>query len=125
MFNFFLRPYLPGFRAKAQDDVPGFNIGENDGAPLETGTRPYLDEGQTQTPPIATSFTLGSDGLTQSAPPIGFAGIRVEPQDGVPGFNLNEAEFRANGCPGSMGCARVRQPRSIRTPSNRRRSREM
>jgi hypothetical protein len=91
MFNFFLRPYLPGFRVKAQDDVPGFNIGENDGAPLETGTRPYLDERQTQTPPIATSFTLGSAGLTQSAPSIGFAGIRVEPQDGVPGFNLNES----------------------------------
>jgi hypothetical protein len=91
MFNLFLRPYVPGFRVKAQKDVPGFNIGENDGAPPETGTRPYLDEGQTQTPPIATSFTLGSDGLTQSAPSIGFAGIRVEPQDGVPGFNLNES----------------------------------
>jgi hypothetical protein len=91
MFNLFLRPYVPGFRVKAQKDVPGFNIGENDGAPLETGTRPYLDEVQTQTPPIVTSFTLGSDGLTQPAPPIGFAGIRVEPQDDVPGFNLNES----------------------------------
>jgi hypothetical protein len=77
MFNLFFRPYVPGFRVKAQKDVPGFNIGENDGAPL--------------TPPIVTSFTLGSDGLTQSAPPIGFAGIRVEPQDDVPGFNLNES----------------------------------
>jgi hypothetical protein len=76
MFNLFLRPYVPGFRVKAQKDIPGFNIGENDGAPLETGTRPYLDEVQTQTPPIVTSFTLGSDGLTQSAPPIGFAGTR-------------------------------------------------
>jgi len=77
MFNLFFRPYVPGFRVKAQKDVPGFNIGENDGAPM--------------TPPIVTSFTLGSDGLTQSAPPIGFAGIRVEPQDDVPGFNLNES----------------------------------
>jgi len=34
---------------------------------------------------------LGSDGLTQSVPPIGFAGIRAEPQDDVPGFNLNES----------------------------------
>jgi hypothetical protein len=34
MFNLFLRPYVPGFRVKAQKDVPGFNIGENDGAPL-------------------------------------------------------------------------------------------
>jgi len=91
MFNLFLRPYVPGFRVKAQKDVPGFNIGENDGSPLEAGTRPYLDEVQTQTPPIVTSFTLGSEGLTQSAPPIGFAGIRVEPQDGIPGFNLNES----------------------------------
>ena len=91
MFNFLLRPYVPGFRVKTQKDVPGFNIGENDGAPLETGTRPYLDEVQTQTPPIVTSFILGSDGLTQSAPPIGFAGIRVEPQDDVPGLNLNES----------------------------------
>ena len=87
MFNLFLRPYVPGFRVKAQKDVPGFNIRENDGSPLEAGTRPYLDEVQTQTPPLVTSFTLGSDGLTQSAPPIGFAGIR----DDVPGFNLNES----------------------------------
>ncbi|HTG18731.1 MAG TPA: hypothetical protein VK681_01745 [Reyranella sp.] len=87
MFNLFFRPSVPGFRVKAQQDVPGFNIGENDGPPLEAGTRPYLDEAQTQTPPIVTSFTLGSDGLTQSAPPIGFAGIR----DDVPGFNLNES----------------------------------
>jgi hypothetical protein len=87
MFNLFLRPYVPGFRVKAQKDVPGFNIGENDGPPLEAGTRPYLGEVQTQTPPLVTSFTLGSDGLTQSAPPIGFAGIR----DDVPGFNLNES----------------------------------
>jgi hypothetical protein len=87
MFNLFLRPYVPGFRVKAQKDVPGFNIGENDGSPLEAGTRPYLGEVQTQTPPLVTSFTLGSDGLTQSAPPIGFAGIR----DDVPGFNLNES----------------------------------
>ena len=87
MFNFFLRPYVPGFRVKAQKDVFGFNIGETDGPPVEAGTRPYLDEVQTQTPPIVTSFTLGSDGLTQSAPPNGFAGIR----NGVPGFNLNES----------------------------------
>jgi hypothetical protein len=91
MFNLFLRPYVPGFRVKAQKDEPGFNIGENDGAPLETGTRPYLDEVRTQTPPIVTSFTLSSDGLTQSAPPIGFAGIHVEPQDDIPGFNPNES----------------------------------
>ena len=91
MFNLFLRPYVPGFRVKAQKGVLGFNIGENDEAPLEAGTRPYRDEVQTQTPPIVTSFTLGSDGLTQSAPPIGFTGIRGEPQDDVPGFNLNES----------------------------------
>jgi hypothetical protein len=91
MFNLFLRPYVPGFRVNAQKDVPGFNIGENDGAPLETGTRPYLDEVQTQTPPLVTSFTLSADGLTQSAPPIGFAGIRVEPHDDTPGFNPNES----------------------------------
>jgi hypothetical protein len=87
MFNLFLHPYIPGFRVKAQKDVPGFNIGENDGPSLEAGTRPSLDEVQTQTPPLVTTFTLGSDGLTQSAPPNGFAGIR----DGVPGFNLNES----------------------------------
>jgi hypothetical protein len=91
MFNLFLRPSVPGFRVKAQKDELGFNIGENDGAPLETGTRPYLDEVKTQTTPIVTSFTLGSDGLTQLAPPIGFAGIRVEPHDDTPGFNPNES----------------------------------
>jgi hypothetical protein len=87
MFHLFFRPYVPGFRVKAQEDVPGFNIGESDEAPLEAGTRPYLDEAQTQTPPLVTTFTLGSDGLTQSAPPNGFDGIR----DDVPGFNLNES----------------------------------
>ena len=78
MFNLFLRPYVPGFRVKAQDDVSGFNIGENDGAPLGTGTRPYLDEVQTQTPPIVTSFTFGRLDAIGSA--IGFAGIRSNPR---------------------------------------------
>jgi hypothetical protein len=78
MFNFFFRPYLPGFRVRPQDDVPGFNVDENDAA-------------QTQTSPPITSFTLGPDGLAQSAPPIGLAGIRLGPWDDVPRFNLNES----------------------------------
>ncbi len=80
MFNFFLRPYFPGFRVKAQKDVPGFNIGEDDWSPLETGTRPYLDEVQTKTPPIVTSFTWGSDGLTQSPPPIALPAFAANPR---------------------------------------------
>jgi hypothetical protein len=29
MFNFLFRPYVPGFRVRLQDDVPGFDIDEN------------------------------------------------------------------------------------------------
>ena len=29
MLNLFFRPYVPGFRVRAQNDVPGFDIDEN------------------------------------------------------------------------------------------------
>src|SRR5258707_15885651 len=91
MFNLFFRPYVPGFRVRPQEDVPGFNIDENDGLVPGAGTLRYLDGAQTQTPPAITSFTLGPGGLAQSAPSIDLAGIGVGPQHDVPGFNLDES----------------------------------
>ena len=91
MFNLFLRPYLPGFRVKAQKGVPGFNIGENDEAPLEAGTRPYRDEVQTQTPPIVTSFTLGSDGLTNRLRRSALPAFAANPRMTYRGSNRNES----------------------------------
>lgn len=61
MFNLFFRPYVPGFRVRPQDDVPGFNV------------------------------TRGPDGPAQSAPPADLAGIRVGPQDDVPDFDRDES----------------------------------
>ena len=97
MFNFFLRPYVPGFRV-GTDGVPGFNIGD-DGLPWrasasfddtlpDPAAQGYPDATQTQTPP-SISFSLpGAEGWVLSAPLIGSPGFRVSPQHDVPGFNV-------------------------------------
>jgi len=60
MFNLFLRPYAPGFSRQSTEGRTWLqHRRKNDGSPMEAGTRPYLDEVQTQTPPIVTPFTLG------------------------------------------------------------------
>ena len=73
MFNFFLRPYVPGFRVKPQDGGPGFDVDENGGLLPATGTLRYLDGAQTQTPRPITSFTRGPNvsgsDLNESAVP--------------------------------------------------------
>ena len=67
MFKFFIRPYVPGFRVRPQEDVPGFNIDENDAA-------------QTQTPPAMTSFTLDPDGFARSPTPLASPLLRNRPR---------------------------------------------
>jgi Transglycosylase SLT domain len=96
MFNFLFRPYVPGFRVRLQDDVPGFDIDENSLPRPETtwpdeirpGPVTPQDPDAVQTPaPHTTRFpTRGPE--IQSAPPIGLAGFGVRPQDDVPGFNV-------------------------------------
>ena len=97
MFNFFLRPYVPGFRV-GTDGVPGFNIDE-DGLPWrasasfddtlpDPAAQGYPDATQTQTPP-SISFSLpGAEGWVLSAPLIDSPGFRVSPRHDVPGFNV-------------------------------------
>jgi hypothetical protein len=71
---------MPGFRVRPPNGVPGFNIDEN-GSPSGA-------EAQTEVPyPISLS-TPGTDFVPASAPPIGVAGVRVDPQYDVPGFNV-------------------------------------
>lgn len=102
MFNLFWRPYVPGFRVRPQEDVPGFNIDENglprrssawsDGMLLDAVTQRYPDVSQTEMPYSMSVPTPGPEGMVQSAPSIGLAGFRASPQDDVPGFNVEPAD---------------------------------
>ena len=94
MFNFIFRPYVPGFRVRPQDDVPGFNIDEN-GLPRRETTWP--DEmrpgpATPQYPDLAQAMmpTPSPAASVQPALPTGLPGFRVRPQDDVPGFNVDE-----------------------------------
>jgi hypothetical protein len=97
MFNFFFRPYVPGFRVR-QDDVPGFNIDDgslperasdsSDGTLPDSAAQRYPDAAQTQSPHSITFRLPGAEGWVLSAPLIGSPGFRVNPQDDVPGFNV-------------------------------------
>jgi hypothetical protein len=94
MFNFFFRPYVPGFRV-GPDVVPGFNIDDN-GLPERAsassdGTLPGAtdpDAAQTQSPSSISFGLPGAEGWVLSAPLIGSPGYPVGPQDDVPGFNV-------------------------------------
>jgi hypothetical protein len=102
VFNLFWRPYVPGFRVRPHDDVPGFNIDQNglprrasawsDAALADTVTQQYPDPAQTEMPYGMSLPTAGPEGLVQSAPPIGLAGFRVSAQDDVPGFNFRPTD---------------------------------
>ena len=88
MFNYFFRPYVPGFRV-GPDEVPGFNIDDNglpqrasasfDDTLPESAAQRYPDAAQTQTPP-GISFRLpGAEGWVLSAPLIGSPGLFGQP----------------------------------------------
>jgi len=97
MFNFFFRPYVPGFRV-GPDSVPGFNIDDNglprrasassDGTLPDSAAQRYPDVAQTQSPDSISFRLPGAEGWVLSVPPIGSPGFRVSPQDDVPGFNV-------------------------------------
>jgi len=69
MFNFIFRPYVPGFRIRPQDDVPGFNIDEN---------------GMTR------RGSAWSEAMDPWSAPIGLTAFR--PNDEVLGFNVAPSE---------------------------------
>lgn len=97
MFNFFFRPYVPGFHVGPHDDVPGFNIDENglprrgawsDGMLPEAAAQRYPDMVQAATPHSIGSPTPGSEAMVGTTPPLGLGSFRPSPQADVPGFNV-------------------------------------
>ena len=97
MFNFFFRPYAPGFRVRP-DGVPDFNVDDgslpqrasasSDGTLPDLAAQRYPDAAQTQSPDSISFRLPGAEGWVLSAPLIGSPGFRVSPQDDVPGFNV-------------------------------------
>jgi len=98
VFNLFWRPFVPGFRVRPHDGVPGFNIDQN-GLPRSAGawsdamlpdtvTQRYSDTGQVEMPYGISLPTAGPERLVQSPPTIGLAGFRASAPDNVPGFNF-------------------------------------
>lgn len=102
MFNLFWRPYVPGFRVRPHDDVPGFNIDENglprresawpDGARRNWVTQRYLGAAQPEMPYSLNLPTPSFAGIVQSAPSTGLAGFRAALQDDIPGFNVRPGD---------------------------------
>jgi hypothetical protein len=82
MFNFFFRPYVPGFRVRPQDGVPGFNVDEN-------GLSPHTAS-QTDTLQASDVPMPEREFVIQAAPITDLPGFRLYPQYDVPGFNVNE-----------------------------------
>ena len=85
MFNLFWRPYVPGFRVKSHDDVPGTRTacrGAQVLGPMEDSrmqlTQRYLDAAQTEMPYGMSLSMPAPDAIVQSTPSIGLAGFRVE-----------------------------------------------
>jgi hypothetical protein len=92
MFNLYFRPFVPGFRVRPQNDVPGFNLDENSGPSergwpnvmrLGTATPRYPDAAQALAQPILGLPTPSPDFLVQSALPTGLAQFRAARQDDV------------------------------------------
>ena len=99
MFSRYFRPFVPGFRVRPQNDLPGFNLDESsspragawrDAMPLPLGmqARHYPDATQALAQQILRSSAPSPQLFTQSTPPIGLAGFRATTQDDVPGFKL-------------------------------------
>jgi hypothetical protein len=96
MFDLFFRPYVPGFRVKPRDEVPGFDIDENgvsrrEGAwfnaasPQSTWSQ-YLDRAPTLTGDTIEFPTPGPSNSFQPSPSVGL----VAPQDDMVGFRVGQ-----------------------------------
>jgi hypothetical protein len=97
MFSRYFRPFVPGFRVRSQNDVPGFNVDENsspragawrDARSLGAQAQSYPDAAQALAQQILRFSTSSPQLFAQSTPPIGLAGFRATTQDDVPGFKL-------------------------------------
>jgi hypothetical protein len=92
MFNLF-RAYVPGFRVRAQNEVPGFNIDENGFPRDQTGwLEPMLPETATvRDSDVAQPMLPHTTRVPIPGPEDGPADYPVKPQDNVPGFNFRES----------------------------------
>jgi hypothetical protein len=98
MFSRYFLPFVPGFRVRPQNELPGFNLRENsspsarawhDAMPLGAQARPYPDATPALMQQILSSSASIPQPFAQSTPPIGLAGFRAPTQDDIPGFKLS------------------------------------
>jgi hypothetical protein len=89
MFNLFFRPYVPGFRVRAQNEVPGFNVDENGFPSDETGWLGTLPGTSTARYRAAAQALLPqASRLAIPNSEHGLAEFAIKPQVDVSGFNL-------------------------------------
>lgn len=97
MFSRYFRPFVPGFRVRPQNVLPGFNLDENsspragawdDATPLGAHAErfPYTTPALMQQ--ILRSSAPNPQLFAQSIPPAGLAGFQTTTQDDIPGFRL-------------------------------------
>ena len=132
MFSRYFHPFVPGFRVRPQNELPGFNLGENsspsagasrDAMPLVAQARPYPDATPALMKQILRSSAPNPQLFAQSTPPIGLAGFRAPTRDDFPGFKLrledampgfnlieNESGVQRQETTGSDGARREFQP---------------
>jgi hypothetical protein len=96
-FSRYFRPFVPGFRVRPQNDLPGFNLYENsfpraeawrDAMPLGAQSGRYLDTTPALMQQIFRSSAPNPQLFAQSIPAAGLAGFRTTTQDDIPGFKL-------------------------------------
>jgi hypothetical protein len=94
MFNLFFRPYVPGFRVRAQNEVSGFNIDEHGFPRHETGWFGGMLPGTATVryPEAAQPVLPRTIRFPIPNPEDGLAEFPIKPQDDAPGFN-----FQGNG----------------------------
>ena len=83
MFNLYFRPYVPGFRVKPHDEVPGFNIDEN-GEPRRE--RAWLDGAN----PRSTGSQYPDSPAMTPSPTSGLPGSWVTPQEHIIGLRVSQ-----------------------------------
>jgi hypothetical protein len=97
LFNPYIRPLVPGFRVRPQNDGLGFNLNENssasarawpDGMPPGRLTPRWPDAAPSLAQPILGFPTLSPALLAQSASPVGLPAFHARPQADVPGLKL-------------------------------------